>query len=703
MNYLKIAAPQALWEYLPDNWGKTTLNKKTSAACLAAIVISRNNKDQLQQAEELRQRSGLKLPIIQISDSKTTQSIKKEIAQSADEYQNKNVPAFLLDLFDFAQKHPVSFTTPGHHNGSFYAKHPAGEVFKEFLGDNLFYADTSDTVPQLGDTMTHNGSPLTAEQLAAKAYHADKVYFCTNGTTSANTICASALLTPEDLVLFDRNNHKSLYNSALLENGAIPVYLPADRNALGLIGETDPTAFDEQKLRQEIFKKAPLKAHAKRPFRLAVLQLETYDGVFYNAAWILKKIGHLCDYILFDCAWGGYEQFSPLLSGLSPLNQQYQPTDPGILVTQSIHKQQAGMGQVSQILKKDRHLKGQPRYVDHKHFNNAYLKHVTSSYSYPLYASLTVNATMAADKTAQKQWWQELLADSIEFRKKLLKRSKLFRPWLPRSINGKKWQNITLAQLVSDPALWNFCPKDNWHGFGKVAENQVRLDPFKLTIITPGIDQQNQSYETTGIPGAVVAEFLMENGIIRGKDDLNSLLFLLTPGNGEKELTLLLQTLLKFEHLYLENASLSEVLPKLYQRQQQRYEDYTIDQLCQQMHEYYRDHQTFKLQRQLFQAPVFNNNYQMRPQQAEFAFRRNQGKLVDLKQAVGKIALEGALPYPPGVFVVAPGEKWTVEAVNYFETLLGAAAEFPGFEPEIQGVYYQLHQENFTAQVIVLN
>ena len=75
---------------------------------------------------------------------------------------------------------------------------------------------------------------------------------------------------------------------------------------------------------------------------------------------------------LFDCAWGGFEQFIEMMKPLSPLAQDLGPDDPGILVTESLHKQQTGMGSASQILKKDAHIKGQKRYVDHKHFNNAY-------------------------------------------------------------------------------------------------------------------------------------------------------------------------------------------------------------------------------------------------------------------------------------------------------------------------------------------
>ena len=68
---------------------------------------------------------------------------------------------------------------------------------------------------------------------------------------------------------------------------------------------------------------------------------------------------------------------------------------------------------------------------------------------------------------------------------------------------------------------------------------------------------------------------------------------------------------------------------------------------------------------------------------------RNEGELVDLDDIVGRIALEGALPYPPGVFIVAPGERWQQLDVDYFKLLMGAMDEFPGFDPEIQGIYLE--------------
>lgn len=684
--YLKIAAPAKLQAAVAKKWPTVELTPEISGAKLAALVIEAGDLKQRAIAELICQRSGLKLPLIEVTEKNITADMKR-VLELATAYEKENVPAFLLDLINFADEKAVSFTTPGHHNGKFYTRHPAGEVFKNFFGDNFLYADVSDTIPELGDTLTHGGTPLTAEKQAAKAFNADKVYFCTNGTTSSNTICATAALTEGDLVLFDRNNHKSLYNSALVMTGAKPVYLKTDRDPLGLIGPLVGEELDEKNIRQQIALVDPKKAKAKRPFRLAVLQLETYDGVFYDARYLIEKLGPLCDYILFDCAWGGYERFVDLMRELSPLSLEYGSADPGILVTQSVHKQQAGVAQTSQILKKDAHLKGQKRYIDHKHFNNAYLKYVTTSYSYPLYASLAVNAAMAASQ-ANRAWWEETLVKGIEFRKDLLRQSKLFKPLVPTILNGISWENIPTEKLATDLSLWQLDPKDTWHGFNKVALGEAIISPLKLTITSPGVDIKTGKYTETGISSPLVGEFLLEKRIILGKADLYSTLFFLTPGEDELSLQTLLTALLEFEQLYLTDAPLEKALPRFYRQNKERYAGYTLRQLCQEMHEYFKEKQIYHLQQALFIKPELQS-YSCLPRKADLAFMRGQGKLVPLDKIEGRIALEGALPYPPGVFIVAPGERWQALDVEYFKVLLGAMENFPGFEPEIQGIYLE--------------
>ncbi|MBZ4032387.1 putative ornithine decarboxylase [Ligilactobacillus salivarius] len=694
---LKIGTTSTTEEYVPLPWLASNVYSGITAAELAAFVLPKADEVAYQKAQELMAKDGLQVPVILVDagESLSKEELQDKVAQAAQQYEAENVPGFLRDLINFADEKPVSYTTPGHHNGQFYEKHPAGVVFKKFFGDNMLRADVSDTVAELGDTLTHGGTPLDSEQEAAQAFNADKVYYVTNGTTSSNTICANAVLSEGDLVLFDRNNHKSLYNSALIMTGAKPVYLPTSRNPLGLIGPVISNDLDEEKIRAEIAKVDPERAKAKRPFRIAVLQLETFDGVFYNAKWLLDKIGKLCEYVLFDCAWGGYEQFVNIMKQLSPLQYKYTADDPGILVTQSIHKQQAGLAQTSQILKKDAHIKGQKRYVDHKHFNNAYLKYVTTSYSYPIYASLTVNTALAKGE-APKKWWEEAMKKGIRFRKTLNQKSKLFKTLNAQEINEKSEQ-----ELMDNLSYWKMEETDDWHGFKGIAKDEAIISPLKLTVVCPGINLATGEYEKTGIPGKVIGEYLTEKRVITCKSDLYSTLFLLTPGERDADLEALLTSFLEFEEYYLRDAPLEQVLPRLVKQNPDRYRNYTIRQLCQEMHEYYAKNEIYKLQQDLFLKKTFQD-YEMTPAEADKLFMKNEGELVDLDEIEERVALEGALPYPPGVFIVAPGEKWQKIDVDYFKILMGAIDKFPGFDPEIQGVYLNKDTGVTKAQGFVL-
>ncbi|PHY97281.1 ornithine decarboxylase [Ligilactobacillus salivarius] len=694
---LKIGTTSTTEEYVPLPWLASNVYSGITAAELAAFVLPKADEVAYQKAQELMAKDGLQVPVILVDagESLSKEELQNKVAQAAQQYEAENVPGFLRDLINFADEKPVSYTTPGHHNGQFYEKHPAGVVFKKFFGDNMLRADVSDTVAELGDTLTHGGTPLDSEQEAAQAFNADKVYYVTNGTTSSNTICANAVLSEGDLVLFDRNNHKSLYNSALIMTGVKPVYLPTSRNPLGLIGPVISDDLDEEKIRGEIAKVDPERAKAKRPFRMAVLQLETFDGVFYNAKWLLDKIGKLCDYVLFDCAWGGYEQFVNIMKQLSPLQYQYTDDDPGILVTQSIHKQQAGLAQTSQILKKDSHIKEQKRYVDHKHFNNAYLKYVTTSYSYPIYASLTVNTALAKGE-APKKWWEEAMKKGIRFRKTLNQKSKLFKTLNAQEINEKSEQ-----ELMDNLSYWKMEETDDWHGFKGIAKDEAIISPLKLTVVCPGINLATGKYEEIGIPGKIIGEYLTEKRVITCKSDLYSTLFLLTPGERDADLEALLTSFLEFEEYYLRDAPLEQVLPRLVKQNPDRYRNYTIRQLCQEMHEYYAKNEIYKLQQDLFLKKTFQD-YEMTPVEADKLFMKNEGELVDLDEIEGRVALEGALPYPPGVFIVAPGEKWQKIDVDYFKILMGAIDKFPGFDPEIQGVYLDKNTGVTKAQGFVL-
>ena len=610
----------------------------------------------------------------------------RQIDEAAKRYEDKLLPPFFGALAQYVYKGKSQFDCPGHQGGAYFRRHPAGRAFYDFFGEELFRSDLCNADVAMGD-LIHEGAPLTAQKAAARVFNADKTYFVLNGTSASNKVVLNAALTPGDLVLYDRNNHKSINHGALLQAGATPIYLETARNPFGFIGGIDEKCFDEEYLRSLVREKCPEKADAKRPFRLAVIQLGTYDGTIYNARQVVDKIGHLCDYILFDSAWVGYEQFIPMMRDCSPLLLELGPEDPGIFVTQSVHKQQAGFSQTSQIHKKDSHIKGQDRYIPHKVLNNAFMMHASTSPFYPLFASLDVNAKMQEGE-AGRRLWADCVKTVVDARKLLLETCHYIKPFIPSKVRGSDWKSYPTDLIAQDLEFFKFVPGQKWHSFEGYGENQYFVDPCKFMLTTPGIDVETGEYEDFGVPATILANYLRDNGIIPEKNDLNSILFLMTPAENKEKMDHLVSQIARFEKYLDDDAPLEEVLPNLYKAYESRYRNYSIRQLCQEMHDFYKERNIKEIQKEMFRTEFMPKSV-INPQEAHFAFLRGQAELVRLEDAEGRVAAEGALPYPPGVLCCFPGEVWGGPVLKYFLAWQEAMGRMPGFAPELQGVYVE--------------
>jgi ornithine decarboxylase len=679
--------------------------KQADYTNVAAIVVSVDdlNSGELQEIERL----GFSIPAFvavregeQVSEhylpslkgvfslSDVNQSFyAAQLEAAAENYEQELFPPFFDTLKKYVEMGNATFACPGHQGGEFFRRHPAGRQFIDFYGENIFRSDMCNADVKLGDLLIHEGAAKDAQKYAARVFNADKTYFVLNGTSAANKVVTNALLARGDLVLFDRNNHKSNHHGALLQAGATPVYLETSRNPFGFIGGIDAACFDERYLRKQVQQVAPDRASVERPFRLAIIQLGTYDGTVYNARQVVDKIGHLCDYILFDSAWVGYEQFIPMMEQCSPLLLDLNEHDPGIIVTQSVHKQQAGFSQTSQIHKKDNHIKGQKRHCSHKKLNNAFMMHASTSPFYPLFAALDVNARMHAGGSGRNMW-MECVKLGIDTRKHLLQKCSMIRPFVPPMVDGVLWQDHDTEQMANDVRFFDFVPGESWHAFAGYAEKQYFVDPCKLLLTTPGIDAATGQYTDFGIPATILANYLREQGIVPEKCDLNSILFLLTPAESAAKMQQLVDELVRFEHYIEQDAPMSEVLPTLYRKNEQRYKDYSIRRLCQEMHNLYVSFDVKELQKMMFREAGFPK-VAMNAQDAHSEFIRDNVELVPIAQAEGRIAAEGALPYPPGVLCVVPGEIWGGAVQRYFMALEEGINLLPGFSPELQGVYVE--------------
>ncbi|WP_320732168.1 ornithine decarboxylase [Enterobacter roggenkampii] len=694
MKTMKIAVSRELLSTVSTHREKVTLDS-TDFTDVAAVVMT--TTESRSGILALLKRTGFHLPVFifsqeptEVPDGATAVISGKaqeflELETAASRYEENLLPPFFDTLSQYVEMGNSTFACPGHQHGAFFKKHPAGRQFYDFFGENVFRADMCNADVKLGDLLIHEGSAKHAQKFAAKVFNADKTYFVLNGTSAANKVVTNALLTRGDLVLFDRNNHKSNHHGALIQAGATPVYLEAARNPFGFIGGIDDHCFDDAYLRDLIREAAPQKADEPRPFRLAIIQLGTYDGTIYNARQVIDKIGHLCDYILFDSAWVGYEQFIPMMAETSPLLLELNENDPGIFVTQSVHKQQAGFSQTSQIHKKDNHIRGQARFCPHKRLNNAFMLHASTSPFYPLFAALDVNAKIHEGESGRRLW-AECVELGIEARKAIIANCHMIKPFIPPVVAGRPWQDHPTHAIASELRFFSFEPGAKWHGFAGYASEQYFVDPCKLLLTTPGIDAETGEYTDFGIPATILAHYLRENGIVPEKCDLNSILFLLTPAESSEKLAQLVAMLGQFEQHIEDDTPLADVLPTIFQKYPVRYRDYTLRQLCQEMHDLYVSFDVKDLQKAMFRKESLPEVV-MNPQDANQAYIRGNVELVRIRDAEGRIAAEGALPYPPGVLCVVPGEVWGGAVQRYFLALEEGINLLPGFSPELQGVY----------------
>jgi ornithine decarboxylase len=269
----------------------------------------------------------------------------------------------------------------------------------------------------------------------------------------------------------------------------------------------------------------------------------------------------------------------------------------------------------------------------------------------------------------------------------VLNNCKYFKPLVPPIVNGKKWEEGDTEDMAENIDYFLLKSGEKWHGFEGYGKRQYFIDPCKLNLLTSGIDIEKGEYEEFGIPATIVANYLRENLIIPEKCDLNDILFLLTPAESFAKIENLVNKLCEFESLLDSNVKLEKVLPDLVEKYE-KYKGYTIRQLCQEMHDFYKNRNISSIQKKMFLKEYFPE-YALNPQIANYEFIRGKGELIPLSECKGRIALEGALPYPPGIICVQPGERWNDITLNYFLSLEQIINEFPGFEPEIQGVYLQ--------------
>ncbi|PYF84565.1 ornithine decarboxylase [Marinomonas alcarazii] len=595
----------------------------------------------------------------------------RNIIREAKKYLDQLAPPFFKALATYTKASSASWHCPGHSGGAAYLKSPSGQLFHDFFGENMLRADVCNAVDELGQLLDHTGPIAESERQAAKIYQSDHLYFVTNGTSSSNKIVWHSLIAPDDIVVVDRNSHKSIIQ-AIIMTGAIPIFLTPTRNHLGIIGPIPKHEFAWDSIQEKIRNHPLIKDKEKKP-RLFSITQSTYDGILYNTNEIKSSLDGHFDAIHFDEAWAAHTGFHECYEDFVAISETQRCEKSLLFSTQSTHKMLAGLSQASQILVQD----AKQQKLDHHCFNEAYLMHTSTSPHYPIIASCDITAAMMAQPNGQL-FIGEAIAEAIDFRSTMQqiaenhKDNWWFKVWEPREASNIEKPNGN---------HWKLKQTDGWHGFEDIQSGFNLLDPLKITIITPGLELNGEFCER-GMPASIATKYLAEHGVIVEKVSLYSFLLLFTIGVTKSRWNTLITVLQRLKKAYDDNIALTKVMPQ-FAEQNPQYKTLGLKDMCQKIHDEYRQHDYARMTTQIFNEPV---QTAIKPTDAYNQLIRKNTERVPVDQLEGRITTMLITPYPPGIPVLIPGERFNKTIVDYLKFAQHFNGCLPGLETHIHGL-----------------
>ncbi|MCY2981543.1 MAG: arginine/lysine/ornithine decarboxylase [Planctomycetota bacterium] len=607
----------------------------------------------------------------------TPEFVARHILREARAYTDGLAPPFFRAMVNYAQDGSYSWHCPGHSGGVAFLKSPVGQMFHQFFGENMLRADVCNAVEELGQLLDHTGPVAASERNAARIFGADHCFFVTNGTSTSNKIVWHSTVANGDIVVVDRNCHKSILH-AIIMTGAVPVFLTPTRNNLGIIGPIPMEEFYPENIQKKIeanpFAREAQAKHPDRKPRILTITQSTYDGIIYNVESLRKLLDGRIGTLHFDEAWlphAAFHEFYKDMHAIGP--NRPAPLESMIFATHSTHKLLAGISQASQILVREPIKKK----LDRNTFNEAYLMHVSTSPQYAIIASCDVAAAMM-EPPGGTALVEESIMEAIDFRRAM---RKVDDEW-----GADWWFKVWGPDHLADEGIgerddWMLMPDDTWHGFGKLAPGFNMLDPIKATVITPGLDVTGH-FADTGIPASIVTRYLVEHGVIVEKTGLYSFFIMFTIGITKGRWNTLLSSLQQFKDDYDKNMPIWKILPE-FSQQYPRYERIGLKDLCKQIHETYKKHDVARVTTEMYLSPM---QPAMKPSDAFAMMAHDEIDRVEIDELEGRATAVLLTPYPPGIPLLIPGERFNQIIVEYLRFARMFNEMFPGFDTDIHGL-----------------
>ena len=596
-----------------------------------------------------------------------------------------NTP-FFSALVEYSQKPTGVFHAMPISRGNSVFKSRWINDFGEFYGRNMFLAETSATTGGLDSLLQPTGPIKKAQEMARDAYGSLNTYFVTNGTSTANKIVMQALVKPDDVVLIDRDCHKS-HHYGLVLAGAYPVYLDSyPIEEYSMYGAVPLEQIKTKLLRLK-------EAGRLDKVKMLLLTNCTFDGLVYNVERVMEEVLAIKPDMVFlwDEAWfafagfaynykqrtgmytakklyGKYKstnyrkKYNDHIKGLNNGDQSLLPDPDKVKIrvysTQSTHKTLSSFRQGSMIHIWDEDFRRKTENT----FLEAYMTHTSTSPNYQMLASLDVGR-----RQVQLEGF-ELVEKSIEMAMVLRAKvndnpqlSKYFDVLTVHDFIPDKFRHTGLKEYYTRLEGWNRMD-EAWE------KDEFVLDPTKITLYIG----------KTGVDGDTFKnKYLMDKFNIQiNKTSRNTVLFMTNIGTTRGSITYLTNALLKIAD------ELDDELKSLNDKERE-----------------IRDRRIHSLTKEVPPLPdfsYFHDSFQAVPgvpggnlREAFFlAYDEENYEYVPLKDCLSKmgegrklVASTFVIPYPPGFPVLVPGQVVSEEIINFMTAL--DVSEIHGYRSDL--------------------
>ena len=557
-----------------------------------------------------------------------------------------------------------------------FLKSPVGQMFHQFFGENMLRADVCNSVEELGQLLDHTGPVAESERNAARIFNADHCFFVTNGTSTSNKMVWHHTVAPGDVVVVDRNCHKSILHSIIM-TGAVPVFLTPTRNHFGIIGPIPESEFSPEAIRRKIAANpllAGVDASTVKPRILTVTQ-STYDGVLYNTETIKDKLDGWIDTLHFDEAWLPHAAFHKFYAQYHAMGKYGpRPKDAVVYATQSTHKLLAGLspgvagagaGLAAQQARPAPVQRGLPdAHVDLAAVRDHRLVRRGGGDDGAARAAPRWSRRASARRSTSAARCARSTRSSARTGGS---RSGARRSWPARASATATTGCSMPTRSGTASATWRRA---------STCSTRSRARSSRRAWTCSG------KFAKSGIPASIVTKFLAEHGVVVEKTGLYSFFIMFTIGITKGRWNTLLTALQQFKDDYDRTQPMWRILPE-FCAAHPMYERMGLRDLCQSIHEMYAKGDIARLVTEMYLSDL---HPAMKPADAYARIAHRDTERVDIDALEGRITTSLLTPYPPGIPLLIPGERFNRKIVDYLRFTREFNQRFPGFDTDVHGL-----------------